>query len=111
MHLQPDDSNGAEVERPAAATAERSGPEAKSVLTWTAEILNSVEPTDKLRHIRTTEWASRSELASALEIHVDTVHRRALAAGVATRIEVTPARRCRVLYLVEDVRQKMRGAQ
>lgn len=109
MQQQPDDSNEAEVERPAAATAER--PEGRSALTWTAaEILNSVEPNDKLRHIR-TEWASRSELASALEIHVDTVHRRCLAAGVATRIEVTPARRCRVLYLVDDIRQKLRGAQ
>lgn len=66
-------------------------------------ILTSAHP---LRHIR-TDWASRNALAVALGVHVDTIHRRATAAGVRTRLEVTDQHRCRVMYLVADVRDRM----
>lgn len=73
-------------------------------LEWTADrIVNSDQP---LRHIR-SDWASKAELSAALRIHPDTVHRRASALGVRTRLEVTARHRCRVMYWVDDVRRLM----
>lgn len=89
------------VEGPAVGAAGTLGVPA---LEWSAQqILGAGQGEDKLRHIR-SEWAPRGLLASALEIHEDTLHRRAKAAGVRTKLEVTAGNRCRVLYLVGDLR-------
>lgn len=80
-------------------------------LAWqAAQILGADQDQDQLRHIR-SEWAPRAPLAAALQVHEDTFHRRARAAGVRTQLEVTPSNRCRVLYLVGDVRELMLGQE
>lgn len=80
-------------------------------LAWSAQqILGADQDRDQLRHIR-SEWAPRAPLAAALEVHEDTFARRARAAGVRTQVEVTAARRCRVLYAVSDVRELMLGQE
>jgi len=97
---QPEQKN----EGPAVGAA---GTLAVPAMAWqAAQILGADQDRDQLRHIR-TEWAPRAPLAAALGCHEDTFHRRATAAGVRTQVEVTAARRCRVLYLVGDVRELM----
>ena len=81
----------------------REGEMPKDASQSAVQILTSAHP---LRHIR-TDWATRTELAKALEVHVDTIHRRASAAGVRTKVMVTDQHRCRVMYLVADVRDRM----
>lgn len=57
----------------------------------------------RLRHIR-TEWATRQELALALECHGDTVARRCRRAGVRERVVLTPEHRARSEFFMRDVR-------
>lgn len=61
-----------------------------------------------LPHIRTA-WATRTELAVALGVHVDTVDRRLRRAGVSSRLVVTPQNRCRREFDVAQVRQLLEG--
>lgn len=65
-----------------------------------AQILSDAE---KLRHIR-SEWATRLQLALAMEVHPDTVARRCRRAGVQERVVLTPEHRARSEFLMEDVR-------
>lgn len=95
-------------EGPAAGAAGTLGAPA---MAWqAAQILGADQDRDQLRHIR-SEWAPRAPLAAALDLHEDTFARRARAVGVRTQLEVTPSNRCRVLYLVGDVRELMLGQE
>lgn len=66
-------------------------------------IVAILSDSQRLRHI-STEWATRQELALALECHPDTVARRCRRVGVNERIVLTPEHRARSEFFMRDVR-------
>lgn len=83
----------------------REGEMPKDAIQSAVQILTSAHP---LRHIR-TDWATRTELAKAFEVHPDTVTRRCRRAGVAERIVLNPKHRAQAEFLVGDVLGKLLG--
>lgn len=61
---------------------------------------------DCLRHI-SSEWASRTEIAIQLSLHVDTVARHFRAARCRERIVVNARHKAELQFYVDDVRQAL----